>query len=96
MDYPTEVAGLAKLKNYIEIDFHQILVDFKVDHLIGTVKPSKALQEYIAFYRNHCDYASYYELNMIQVPCSYVSSPAYHLLLKSWVKTNRNHRAGPS
>jgi len=69
--YASEVAGLDKLQKYIDQEFVQNLKTLSIDHLKGQVKPCKALQDYIGLLKKHGDVDSFYELNLISVPCSF-------------------------
>ena len=77
----SEKAGLAKLQNYIDNDFMQMLKELGIDHLICQTQPHKATKAYLDWMMSHSDIASFYELNLIQAPCSYVSTREILLLL---------------
>ena len=59
-----------------------MLEELGIDHLIGQMQPHRTTEAYLDWMMKHCEIDSFYELNLIQAPCSYVSTHDISLLLR--------------
>ncbi|KAI4159211.1 MAG: hypothetical protein LQ342_006794 [Letrouitia transgressa] len=72
--YANEMAGLARFKDeYIDGEFKLMLETLGVAHLRDHVEPHEVTKAYCDWMMKRAELDSFFELNLIQAPCTYVS-----------------------